>query len=91
MSFFPGSVGLPEEPTSAAQAPSTGRNPMLSPAGVMYSTLLQLRTLVETENLERTTFKQLVQRLQRDFALLQPQIESLDQPATGNSSSFKEI
>ena len=61
-------------------------NPTLSPAGVMYSTLIQLRTHVETENLERTTFKQLVQRLQRDFALLQPQIESLGQPSTSKFS-----
>ena len=52
----------------------------------MYSTLLQLRTHVETEKLERTTLKQLVQRLQRDFALLQPQIESLDRSPTSKSS-----
>ena len=51
-----------------------------------YSTLLQLRTHVETEKLERTTLKQLVQRLQRDFALLQPQIESLDQSPASKSS-----
>ena len=51
----------------------------------MYSTLLQLRTHVETEKLERTTLKQLVQRLQIDFALLQPQIESLDRPPTSKS------
>ena len=49
-------------------------------------TLLQLRTHVETEKLERTTLKQLVQRLQRDFALLQPQIESLDRSPTSKSS-----
>ena len=35
---------------------------------------------------ERTTLKQLVQRLQRDFGLLQPQIESLDGPPTSQSS-----
>ena len=52
----------------------------------MCSTLLQLRTHVETEKLEQTTLKQLVQRLQRDFALLQPQIESLDQQSTSKSS-----
>ena len=52
----------------------------------MYSTPLQLRTHVETEKLERTTLKQLVQRLQRDFALLQPQIESLGQRPTSKSS-----
>ena len=51
----------------------------------MYSTLPQLRTHVETEELERTTLKQLVHRLQRDFALLQPQIESRDQPPTSRS------
>ena len=87
--LFPGSFGLPEEPTSPAQAPPTDRNPMLSPAGVMYSTLLQLREHVETGKLERTTLKQLVQRLERDFAFLKPQIESLDQPATSNSSSLE--
>ena len=48
----------------------------------MCSTLLQLHSHVETEKLERTTLKQLVQRFQRDFALLRPQIESLDQPPT---------
>ena len=52
----------------------------------MYSTLLQLHTHVQTEKLERTTLKQLVQRLQRDFALLQPHIETLDQQTTNKSS-----
>ena len=52
----------------------------------MYSTLMPLRTHVETEKLERTTLKQLVQRLQRDFALLQPHIEALDQKTTNQSS-----
>ena len=52
----------------------------------MYSTLLQLRTHVETEKLECTTLKQLVQLLQRDFALLQPKIESLDLQPTSKSS-----
>ena len=84
--FFPGSFGLCEEPTSPAQASPIDKKPTLSPAGVMYSTLLQLRTHEETEKLERTTIKQLVQRLQRDFALLQPQIESLDRPPTSKSS-----
>ena len=69
---FPGSFGLSEEPTSPAQASPIEANPTLSPAGVMYSTLLQLRTHVETEKLERTTLKQLVQRLQRDFASTAP-------------------
>ena len=55
-------------------------------AGAMYSTLLQMRTHVETEKLERTTLKQLVQRLQRDFALLQPHIEALDQQTTKKCS-----
>ena len=54
----------------------------------MYSTLLQLRTHVETEKLERTTLKHLVQRLQSDFALLQPQTEPLEQPTTSKSSSL---
>ena len=44
---------------------------------------------METEKLEQTTLKQLVQRLQRDFALLQPQIESLDVPPTSKSSLVK--
>ena len=47
---------------------------------------LQLRTHVETEKLERTTLKQLVQRIQRDFALLQPHIEALDQKTANQSS-----
>ena len=83
--FFPGSFGLPEEPTSPAQVPPTDRNPMLSPEAVMYSTLLQLRTHVETKILERTTLKQLVQR---DFTLVQHQIELLQQPTTSKSSSL---
>ena len=84
--FFPGSFGLPEEPTLFAQIPPTEGNPLLSPAGAMYSVLLQLRTHVETEEIERTTVKRLVQRLQRDFALLQPQIELLEQPTRSKSS-----
>ena len=84
--LFPGSFGLPEEGTSPVQASPIDANPTLSPAGVMYSTLLQLCTHVETKKLERTTLKQLVQRLQRDFALLQPQIESFDRPPTSKSS-----
>ena len=92
MSFlFPGSFGLLEEPTSPTQAPPTDGNPMLSPAGVMYSILLQLRTQVETEKLERTTLKQLVQRLQRDFALLKPQTELLEKPTTSKSSALKAL
>ena len=84
--LYLGFFGLSEKPTPPAQAPFIDENPTLSPVGVMYSTLLQLRTHVETEKLERTTLKQLVQRLQRDFALLQPEIESLDQPTTSKSS-----
>ena len=84
--LFAGSFGLSEEPTSPVQAPPIDENPTLSPLGVMYSTLLQLHTLVEMKKLERTTPKQLVQRLQRDFALIQPQIESLDRPPTSKSS-----
>ena len=84
--LFPGSFGVSEEPTSPAQAPAIDGNTRLSAAGVMYSTLLQLRTHVETEKSERTTLKQLVQRLQRDFAFVQPHIESLDQPPTSKSS-----
>ena len=84
--LFPGSFGLSEETISPVQAPPIHENSTLSPAGKMYSTLLQMRTHVETEKLERTTLKQLVQRLQRDFALLQPQIESLDRPPTSKSS-----
>ena len=87
--LFPGSFGLSEELISAAQATPIHDTPMLSPAAVMYSTLLQLRSHVETEKLERTTLKQLIQRLQRDFALLQPQIESLDGPPTSKSSLIK--
>ena len=87
--LFPGCFGLSEEPFSPAQATPIDETPILSPAGVMYSTLLQLRTHVETKKLERTTLKQLVQRLQRDFALLQPQIESFDGPQTSKSSFVK--
>ena len=49
--LFAGSFGLSEESTSPAQAPPIDENPTLSPVGVMYSTLPQLRTHVETEEL----------------------------------------
>ena len=84
--LFFGFFGLSEELTSPAQATPIDQTPTLLPPGVIYSTLLQLRTHVETEELERITLKQLVQRLQKDFALLQPQIESLDLPPTSKSS-----
>ena len=84
--LLPESFGLSEEPTSPAQATPIDENPTLSPAGVMCSTLLQLRTHVETEKLKRATLKQLVQRLRRYFALLQPRTELLDQPPTSKSS-----
>ena len=79
-------MGLPEEPTSSIQTLPTDGNAALSPPGAMYFTLLQLHTHVETEKLERITLKQLVQRLQRDFALFQPHIEALDQQTTNKSS-----
>ena len=72
--LFPGTFGLSEKSTSPAQATPIDETPILSSAGAMYSTLLQLRTHVETEKLERTTLKQLVHGLQRDFALLRPHI-----------------
>ena len=75
--LFFGLFGLPEEPTPVLSAEGS---PTLSPAGVMYTILQQLCDHVETEKLEKTTLQQLVQRLQRDFALLLPQIELLDQP-----------
>ena len=76
--LLPEILGFLEEPTSSIQAFPTDGNSTLSPAEAMCSTLLQLRTHVETEKLERTTLKQLVQRLQREIALLQPHIETLD-------------
>ena len=54
----------------------------------MLSTLLQLRIHVESEKLERAILEQLVQLVQRDFALLQPQIEVLDKPTTSKSPSL---
>ena len=87
----PDFLGLPEEPTSSIQTLPTNSNSTLSPAGAMYSSLLHLRTHVETEKLERTTLKQLVQRVQRDFALLQPHIEALDQQTTNNSSPLTSL
>ena len=87
--LFPGFFGLLEEPTPSARVLSTDGSPTISSAGAMYPSLLQLRAHVETENLERTVPKQLVQRLQRDFALLQPQLESIDQPTTSMSSSLE--
>ena len=84
--LLPEFLGLPEEPTSSIQAPPTDGNSTFSPAGAMYTTLRLLRSHVETEQLERTTLKQLVQRLQRDFALLQSQIEVLDQTSASKST-----
>ena len=89
--LLPEFLGLLEEPTSSIQTFPIDGNSTLSPAGAMYSTLLQLRTHVETEKLERTTLKQLVQRLQRDFALLQPHIEALDQQTTNKSSPLTSL
>ena len=89
--LLPEFLGLPEEPTSSTQTFPTDGNSTLSPAGAVYSTLLQMRTHVETEKLERTTIKQLVQRLQRDFALLQPHIEALDQQTTNKSSPLTSL
>ena len=86
--LFTGALELPVEPSSPAQAPPTDRNLMLLPTRVMYSTLLQLRTHVETEKIEHTTLKQPVQRLQKDFALTQPQIELLEQPTRSKSFSL---
>ena len=87
--LIPRSLGLPEEPTPSMQNLSADGIPRISSAGAIYSTLLQLRAHVETGELERTVLKQLVQRLQRDFALLQPQLESIDQPTTSKSSSLE--
>ena len=89
--LLPEFLGLPEEPASSIQTLPIDGSSTLSPAGAMYSTLLQLRTHVETEKLERTTLKQLVQRLQRDFALLQPHIETLDQQTTNESSPLTSL
>ena len=89
--ILPEFLGLPEEPTSSIQILPTDGKSALSPAEVMYSTLLQLRTHVQTEKLERTTLKQLVQRLQRDFALLQPHIEALDQQTANKSSPLRSL
>ena len=86
--LHPEFVGLPEEPASSTQLLPTDGNSTLLSLRTMYSTLLQLRTHVETEKLERTTLKQLVQRLQRDFALLQPHIEALDQRTKHKSFSL---
>ena len=65
-----GLFGISDKPTQYTQLPSAEGSQTLSPAGVMYSTSLQLRNHVETENLERTTLWQMVQRLLRDFAPL---------------------
>ena len=44
--LFPGSFGLSEEPISSAQATPIDETLTLSPIGIVYSTLLQLRTHV---------------------------------------------
>ena len=86
--LFPGLFGQPDEPTLSTQVAPTDGNPTLSSAGVMHSTLLQLRAHIEAEKLERTIPKQLVQRLQRNFTLLQALIELLDQPTASKSLSI---
>ena len=47
--LLPESLGLPEGPAPSIQTLPTDGNSTLSLAGNMYSTLLQLRTHVETE------------------------------------------
>ena len=65
-----GLFGISDKPTHYTQLPSAEGSQTLPPAVVMYSTSLQLRNHVETENVERTTLRQIVQRLLRDFAPL---------------------
>ena len=89
--LVPEFLGLLEEPTSSIHTFPTDGNSTLSPAGAMYATLLQLRTHVETEKLEWTKLKQLVQLLQRDFALLKPHIATLDQQTTNKSSPLTSL
>ena len=73
MSFLlPGLFGFSDEPKPSTEIPSADESQTLSPAGVMYSNLLQLRNHVETEKLEITVLKQLVQRLQGDCSLATP-------------------
>ena len=52
---------------------------------------MQIRNHVETDKLENTILKQLVQHLQRDFALLQPQIELTNKQAASTPASQKEF
>ena len=73
--LFSGLFVISDKPTPYTQLPSVEGSQSLSPACVMYSTSLQHRNHVETEKLQGTTLRQLVQRVLRDFALLQPQIE----------------
>ena len=76
------SFGITDEPKLSTQTRSLDGNQILSAARVMYSILLQLCNHdAETEKVETTILKQLVQRPQKTFALLQPQIELNNQPA----------
>ena len=75
--LFLGSFGLSEETISPVQAPPIDENPTPSHVGVMFSTLLQLPMHVETEKLERTTLKQLVQRLQKTLLFYSPRLSHL--------------
>ena len=76
--ILPSLIGLFDEPTPSTQAPSADGSQLLSPAGVMYSTLEQLRKDVEDETLEGTFLEQLVQRLQRDSILCKLRLNYLN-------------
>ena len=89
--MLPGLIGITDEPTPSIQMPSADGNQIISPTGVNYSNLLQLHNHVKTEQSERTTFEQLVQCLQRDFALLQPQTAIIYQLATSKPTSQTEL
>ena len=85
--WLPGLLGVPDEPTPSTQFPSADESHILSPAEAMYSTLLQLYNHVETEKLERSVLKQMIQSLQGDFAFLQNQSELNKKPATSKHTS----
>ena len=82
-----GIFGTPDEPTASTQSPFADGNEILSPAEAMYSIKLQFHNRVETEKKEQTILKQLIQRLQRDLTLLQPQVGLFKKPATSKHTS----
>ena len=81
-----GLLGNSDGPPLLTQAPSANGRQLLSLAGAMYSTLIQIRK--HLGNFKQGDLKQLFQRIRRNFALVQLKIEFVHQPPTIQSTLF---